>query len=419
MKKQYLTTLLCCLLCLCALPAAAQEADLPAVYIAYEPNTVLTTDNAVPAQVTLVSPEGETTFSADLRLVKPVSDAAEDSLPQKSLRIDGEEYRFILHNDGGDAIGTKLMSAVCCRLIGQGPVASPVRTQEPVIVYLNGEYWGLYNKREMIEDAIAHFENLPDTAQLSVARFNGQPVWGDASGVAALYGKSQTLDLSLAEARQTLNGLLDTDSFLNWMAVNTYLGNANLHGELYLYRVGDGPWKFATGDFAYAFYSASDNSIARLVKQENTRFSWGKAAELADRMLQQPEYQGAFLAKLGALYQAWPADVMQAAVDVEKERIGDAMPAHMERWADEYVQVMGKEYVYPAANGEEALLFWQYRVYRLRDKTLVRRPWYVYDSVQNALGVSDADMVRFFGSTKPELPQVPEDSWMDFQSAAP
>ena len=304
MKRNCLYTLLCCLLCLWVLPAAAQETDLPAVYITCEADAVLTTENAVPAQVTLAYPEGETTFAAALRLNDPASDAAEGSLPQKSLRIDGEEYRFILYNDGNDAIGTKLMNAVCCRLIGQSPVASPVRAQEPVNVYLNGEYWGLYTKREMIEDAVARFENLPDTTQLSVAKFDGQPVLGDASGVAALYGKSQTLDLSLAEGQHTLSELLDTDSFLDWMAVNTYLGNANLHGELYLYRVGEGPWKCATGDFAHALAGASDNSIARLVKNENTRFSWGKAAELADRMLQQPVYRDGFLARMGALYQA-------------------------------------------------------------------------------------------------------------------
>lgn len=45
----------------------------------------------------------------------------------------------------------------------------------------------------------------------------------------------------------------------------------------------------------------------------------------------------------------------------------------------------------------------------------MQRPWYLYESVQRELEVSDEDMVRYFGA-RPELPEIPEDTWEDYKA---
>lgn len=417
MKKISLFMFLCCLIGLCTLPALAQEQSLPVVRMSYAADAALSQETAVEAQVTLSYAGQDASFNAMLRLQDKTTDAAEAALPQKSLRVDGDAMRFILYNGGGDALYTKVMNAVCANLLAQSPFAVPVPTQAPVEVYLNGEYCGLYTRRETVEDAIARFESLDDTAALNVADGNKNAICGDASGLTEAFGRMKTLDLSRNEDRKTLSELLDTESFLNWMAVNTYFGNANLYGEIYFYQLGEGPWKCAAGDFAYALLSAQDNTVGRLVQRDEAQAPQSDTTILAGMLLKESMYRDAFLTKLGALYQTFTTPVMQAAADAENARIASALPAHMERWADAFAQTMSEKYGYPAQNAQEALLFQQYRVYRLRDKTLVRRPWYVYDSVQNELAVSDADMARYFGSPKPELPEVSGDTWESYKEA--
>ena len=117
---------------------------MPAIRITYAADVELSQEEAVEAQVVLEDAGEETSLEAQLRLHDSTLDVVETALPQKSLRVDGGEIRFILYNDGNDAIYTKIISAMCGNLIAQGPVAVPVRAQEPVEVYLNGEYWGLY-----------------------------------------------------------------------------------------------------------------------------------------------------------------------------------------------------------------------------------------------------------------------------------
>ncbi len=416
MKKTALFLLVGCLLCLMALPALAQADGLFAVSITYAADATLSQEQAVDAQVTLTSSGEETSFAALLRLNDKTQDKVEITLPQQSLRIDGDAQRFVLYNGGNDGIHTRVIDAVCGSLIAQGPVAVLVRAQEPVEVYLNGEYWGVYTKRETIEDAIARFEGLPDAAALNVADANGNAICGDASGLAEAFRRAEGLDLSAEADQQALNGLIDTESLLNWLAVNAYFGTADLYAEVFFYQAGDGPWKCAAGDFAFALLNADLNAVGRIVAEDAAQPQTSDALALARRMLAENAYRDAFLTKLGALYQALPTPVMQAAADAESARIASALPAHTARWAEAFAAALGDEYGYPA-DAQEATLFWQYRLYRLRDKTMVRRPWYVYDSVQSELNVSDEDMARYFGGAKPELPEVSGDAWEEYREA--
>ena len=123
MKRTKLFVLLGCLISLLALPGMAEVASLPAVRITYAPEAELSQEETVEVQVTLVDSDAETSFDSQMRLHDSTLDVVETTLPQKSLRVDGGETRFILYNDGNDAIYTKIISAVCGNLIAQGPVA--------------------------------------------------------------------------------------------------------------------------------------------------------------------------------------------------------------------------------------------------------------------------------------------------------
>ena len=165
--------MLCCILLLCALPAMAQEEQaLPVITITYAAGAPLSPEEAVDAQVTIARDGQEHAFPARLRLNAAAMDSEERELPQRSLYIKGADMRFVLYNDGGDALRTKLLSTACSGLVAQCPVAVPVRTQEPVEVYVNGDYRGLYSRREDIADAIARFEGLDSAATLNVADVN-------------------------------------------------------------------------------------------------------------------------------------------------------------------------------------------------------------------------------------------------------
>ena len=218
MRQYSFLVILFCVFVLFAFPSLAQEVALPVLSIDYAADAVLSRDNAVEAQITLVQGGRETSFSGTLRLNDRSRDMTEELLPQQSLRIDSDEASFILYNDGVDAIFTKVIPAVCRSLIASGPLPVAVQAQEPVEVYLNGEYWGLYAKQETMEDAIVRFEGLADASTLRVS--NDDDILKETMKQVA------KLDLAKAEDRAALEKLIDTDNMLNWLAVDVYLSKA-------------------------------------------------------------------------------------------------------------------------------------------------------------------------------------------------
>lgn len=413
MKKVCLWMVVCCMILQCFVPIWVRAEELPVIMITYADDEMLSREHSVEAQMTLVQEGMERVVTLALRLDDETLDYVERLLPQKSLRIEDVDECFILYNGGNDGINTAIISAVCCNLIEQGPIDVPVRAQEPVNVYLNEEYWGMYTWREDIVDAITHFEGLKDKTSLNVRGVNKDTIHGDISGITEAIERVKSLNLALESDQQKLDKLLDADSFLNWLAVNSYFGVGNFLSEVVFYQIDDGPVKCAMGDMAYAFFTAESNPFATLDEYRAVHLD---AAVLANMMLEQPVYRDAFLYKLGILYQTFTTSLMQEVVDAENARIASALPAHMSRWVDEFRYALADEYRYSPADVQEALLYQQYRVYRLRDKTVVCRPWYVYDIVQSELNVSDEDMVRYFGGIKPEQPVVDGDNWEAYKA---
>lgn len=401
---------------LCFFSALAETQPQINISITYSEDAVLSEDTAVPATVLIEQEKENTTQEASIRLYGQEADWIGTKLPQENLLIDGDDSDFILYNGGNDGLFTKGINRICYDLIAQSGLSIPVREQKAVSVTLNGEYWGLYTMEETIQEATARFEGLTDVAKLNVANHQQKTIFGDATGLSNAFAASKLLDLSVETDRTQLETLFDTDSFLNWMTINTYFGNSNLFSDIAFYQVDDGPWKSAPTHFSWAFYQASDDSVTLLLDRDTKQPTYGDAALLASRMLREPVYREAFLTKLGALYQALPTPVMQAAADKAVAEIAPAMEAHTQRWSAAFAQMEDGIDEYPA-DSKEALLFWQYRVYRLCDKTMVRRPWFVYDSAQRAFNLSDSEMAVYFGSEKTDLPEVPDDTWADYKTA--
>ncbi len=414
MAKKFICILICCLMCLWAVPSLAQEQSLPVVSITCRTDASLSPENAVDAQVVMVDEGQEIKSDAALRLYDESLGGVELTLPQKSLYVESSDARFVLYNGGYDGLNTMVISAVCSDLITQGPIDIAVCAQEPVEVYMNGDYWGLYTKRETIVDAIARFEGLTNPDTLNVTNVNHDTLCGDVDEITKKIRMIRNLNLSREEDRMTFEELLDTESFLNWFAINAFWGTGNFFGEAVFYTIDGGSLKCAVGRTDYAFVTANANPFATLDEYRAVHLD---AAVLANMMLEQPVYRDAFLTKLGLLYQTFTTSMMQEAVDTENALIASALPAHMSRWTEEFYNALEDEYLYPPANAQEALLYQQYRVYRLRDKTLVRRPGLLYELVQSELNVSDEEMERYFGGSKPTVPEVPGDTWEDYKAS--
>ncbi|MEY3367268.1 MAG: hypothetical protein RI973_423 [Bacteroidota bacterium] len=100
----------------------------------------------------------------------------------------------------------------------------------PAVLYLNGQYWGLYEIRELYnEDYIASHYNLPD-ADFDIITNPHQGAWaevneGDYTAFQHIKSFIEQRDLSTAANYEYLLPLMDMEEYINYHIAQIYLGN--------------------------------------------------------------------------------------------------------------------------------------------------------------------------------------------------
>jgi gliding motility-associated-like protein len=136
--------------------------------------------------------------------------AAGDNYPG----YDGAHIRDAYVQSLGQKIGMKLDS----------------RTYEPCVAYVNGQYWGVYETREKVDDNdyTEHYYDQPGEHVDMIQQYGG--VWadyGDVNGWWNLYnfimGNDMTVAANYAQVKDTLNTL----SMIDHMIINEYMVNGS------------------------------------------------------------------------------------------------------------------------------------------------------------------------------------------------
>ena len=317
--------------------------------------------------------------------------------------FDGSHTTFTsleLHNGGNDGRFTRVASHAQTSMLRENMDTDMLILQhQPVAVYINGAYWGHYNLREMVDArVICQHEgvSLGYAGRMEVTSIQRDIQQGDV-----WYGRTRYVFDALSWAEPEVIKLyaethFDVDSILDWYVAKIFLGDMQLRGGFY--RLPDGRWKAITTEFNLSLFQASFDSPSSYLS--------GTMASLADvnllhDLLMVPEYRDAFLTKLGALWQKLPTMEMQWTLSGTVNLISDEMPYHFIRWAPEHIPLMNHDW---PQESHAAMAYWQKRISRMSNLTMVARPFYVYYYTQRAFGLTDEEMLHYFGSPMPPEP---------------
>lgn len=415
MTKMVKLVFVAVLVLLLALPAAqADIADTTLDVVMLEVDEALLLDASAATVSYLPAGAQEPAFTVEVNMA--LSREIGYDLPQQSVTLtvtgDPIDYPIFSQRDytvfsaleltsgGGDATFTRLADWLQTGMIQQNEeIELATLASKPVVVYVNGQYWGQYMLREVISG-----ETLCRQAGLGVE---------DADAVSIVYASGWTQQGNRDEYQQLLAELstaehvdaawlaerLDVDSYLDWLAVKMYLGDSDPSGVVY-YQLPDGKWRCADSRFSWGlFHSAYVASDAYLSEDGMTVLHLDNSIFLS--LLAVEEYRELFLTKVGTLYQTWTTEAMQSALDECVAVMAPEMPTHFARWAPENDTEVNSEL---SQDPDEALAYWQRRITRMRDGTMVKRPYYIYQDIQTAFGLSEAEMVQYFGSEVPTAP---------------
>ncbi len=293
------------------------------------------------------------------------------AFPQKSLRLYDRQpevkggaldfpffgdagmpgYRtLLLRNAGQDQAEAHLRDS-----LGQAIVSHlEIDTQayEPAAVFFNGEYWGLFNLRERLDEYWLAARYGVDPDNLDRLEF-AQYLFVD-QGTAAAYNQIQSFLLFNDPANPAnydwLGKRIDMRNHIDWQIAHIFFANYDWPGNnhrMWRVRAEDGPggeiapadgrfrWVLFDLDAGLGFWGTKEHDMLTQATADDDQ-TWPapeRSTRLFRFLLQNERYRNDFILRFADLLNtAFRPERTEAILDTFRDRIAPEMPRHTARW---------------------------------------------------------------------------------------
>ncbi|HNW51596.1 MAG TPA: lamin tail domain-containing protein [Prolixibacteraceae bacterium] len=243
------------------------------------------------------------------------------------------------------------------------------------VVYINGEYMGIHNIREKIdEDYIVGNHGLkPGSFDMIEETDSGHYAeTGDYTAndrFVSLYKK----DLTIQSNFDALAAEMDLNNFTDMVCSEVYSGNSSISHNLMKYKPKDsGKWKWILMDFDRGFEDVNSNLINFYVNNVSSN-DWP-----LQNLMNNTNFKKQFGVKLAnLLFTTFNANRIVSQIEEHKKTIEDEMPNHIERWSGTH-GTGNYSYIYAISSME----YWLSEVEKL--KTFAKeRPGVILNDLTN------------------------------------
>ena len=300
------------------------------------------------------------------------------------------EYKAVVLRAGAqDQNRSKIRDELASGLLEGTDINILYQAYRPTVLYLNGEYWGVYFMKEKRNRFfVAQHENTENNVDLAIGKGFKQRTYGDNSDWVSLYEYATSHDLSASDAYNYVAERMDVDSFRDYMIAEIYNGNTDTYNFQY-YRLKGGKWKFIFYDFCWGFQSPGHETLAfRMGKTPSDVCS----AKLFAAMLQNKGWRDSFCRRFGELLNtAFAPERVSALID---ELYGYVEP-EIKREREKFNKDTFMGVKQPATNLGSYEGF-QSEISKLKDFAQ-KRPEEIKRQLQSNLGLSDSYMKEVFG----------------------
>ena len=300
------------------------------------------------------------------------------------------EYKAVVLRAGAqDQNRSKIRDELASGLLEGTDINILYQAYRPTVLYLNGEYWGVYFMKEKRNRFfVAQHENTENNVDLAIGKGFKQRSYGDNSDWVSLYEYATTHDLSASDAYNYVAERMDVDSFRDYMIAEIYNGNTDTYNFQY-YRLKGGKWKFIFYDFCWGFQSPGHETLAfRMGKTPSDVCS----AKLFAAMLQNKGWRDSFCRRFGELLNtAFAPERVSALIEELYGYVEPEIKREREKFnKDTFMGVKQPNTNLGTYEG------FQSEISKLKDFAQ-RRPEELKRQLQSNLGLSDSYMKEVFG----------------------
>jgi hypothetical protein len=305
-----------------------------------------------PIHIEYYDEKGNLGFSQDAGI--KVFGAYSRAMPQKSLAVFarkeyGKErivyplfpdkpeldtfHSIVLRTSGQDAELTKIRDAMMTRLIRDTGV--DYQAYRPVVVYLNGEYWGIYNIREKINKYfLAYNHGIENPDNIDIIEANRNVKAGSADHYDALIEFVKSHDMKDPKNYEYVKTQMDVENYMDYQIAQMYFANTD-NGNIRFWRERSpkGKWRWILYDTDWGFFNVDHDTVWHIINPKGTGVGKMFSNILIRKLLENKEFKEEFIRRFAYhLSHTFTTERVLATIDEMAKKIEPEMPRDKERW---------------------------------------------------------------------------------------
>ncbi|MEM1119019.1 MAG: CotH kinase family protein [Bacteroidota bacterium] len=244
----------------------------------------------------------------------------------------------VLRNSGNDWQRTMLRDLTLTGLMNNSNV--DYQQGRPIVAYLNGQYWGIYNIREKVNEHLLAGLHSVSTDGLTILEKDGVIVHGDNKDYNDLINFVNDNSLTNAQNYEQVINRIDLANFIQYYVAQIFFDNADWPGNnIKFWKAKDGKWRWILfdTDFGFGIWDVNRYRFNTLEFALNPSGpSWPNppwSTLLFRKLVENETFQKQFINTFcDEMNTRFKSDKIRAAIDENQEIVRNEMPAHIDRW---------------------------------------------------------------------------------------
>lgn len=287
---------------------------------------------------------------------------------------------FVLRNSGGDFNNTHFRDALLTDLAE--PIDMDIQAYRPCVVYINGEYWGIHNIREKINEHYLKDNHGINKDSVDLIKHRGDAQNGNTKEYKKLLKFLDANSFESNEKIEELDSIMDIDNYIDYNITEIYVDNGDAGGNIRYWREQkpDARWRWILFDLDLSFGIGSktaykENTLKQMTTHSNEKWpnpAW--STFIVRKLLENDSIQTIYINRFADhLNTIFSEENVQFKIDSIYNMIENEMPYHIQKWPT-------------------SLEKWNTRVDRLRTFAQ-NRPYYLRTYLMEKFNLSDTVFV--------------------------
>ena len=269
---------------------------------------------------------------------------------------------FILRNSADDSRYTMFKDAMGQSII-KGKTDIDWQAYRPAVVFINGQYWGIQNIREKLNEHYVAGNYQIDPDEVNLVR--GSPVWGVMHGNSDDYVEMidhiEKQNLSGESVYQYVASRIDINNYIDYQIAEIYFAaNDWPMNNIKYWRANSGKydrWRWIIYDLDNCFrtWGADDNTL-ELATEPYCRCTWPNppwSTLLFRKVLENPGFRNEFIQRYAwHMSSTFKPERINHIIDSMAANIVPEIPRHIERWGGKIVP-FPEQWIRPNFNSME------------------------------------------------------------------